>query len=49
MKKILNNSKLSDKEVEIIRDELQAMVRIIFQKWKKEVNYKEQNLLITKK
>lgn len=47
MKKILNDHKLSDKEIEVIRDELQSVVKIIFQKWKSETNSKK--LLINKK
>jgi hypothetical protein len=46
MKKIINNPKLSDKEIEVIRDELQAVVKIIFKKWDKDIN---QNKLLIRK
>jgi len=47
MKKIINNPKLSDKEIEVIRDELQAVVKIIFQKWNKDGN-QNKSLIIKK-
>lgn len=35
-KELLNDSSLSDAEVEQIRDEFQILVEIIFEKWKGE-------------
>jgi hypothetical protein len=38
IKELLNNPKFSDEEAELIRDDLQAIVKIIFEKWLNEKN-----------
>ena len=49
VKELINDPKLSDKEIEEIRDGMRLLVRVVYQKWKEEQNNKKQKYESTPK